>query len=129
MIGVMAIFFGILGIGGWEMVLLVAVVILLFGARKLPDIRKGFGEGLSQFRKAFDREAESAGESLGGIFGKPAAQALTPDNRTAELYDPAVFRHEEHKGRAKKVFHRCRRFWRSILQAVLKSLKPRSCGE
>ena len=31
------------------------------------------------------------GKSLGEIHGKAAADALTPDNQIAELYDPAVF--------------------------------------
>ena len=38
-----------------------------------------------------DDEAGEAGRSIGGIYGKPAAQALTPDNQVAELYDPAAF--------------------------------------
>jgi hypothetical protein len=36
--------------------------------------------------------AEGAGKSLGGIYGKPAAEALTPANQTAELYDAATLR-------------------------------------
>ncbi len=37
-----------------------------------------------------DEEASDAGRSVGGIYGKSAAQALTPDNQVAELYNPAV---------------------------------------
>ena len=48
-------------IGGWETVLFAAVVLILLGAKRLPEI--------------------------GGIHGKPAAQALTPDNQVAEFYD------------------------------------------
>jgi sec-independent protein translocase protein TatA len=119
----MAIFFGILGMGGWEMVLIVALVLLLFGARQLPNIRRGFREGLSQFLKHSDEVAHEAGESLGGIYGKPAAQALTPDNQTAELYDPAAFHREEKRGRGSrwKVFQR---FWR-FCRSVFERLKPR----
>src|ERR1044071_2258373 len=32
-------------IGGWELLLIVAVVLILFGAKRLQDIRKGFGDG------------------------------------------------------------------------------------
>jgi|ERR1051325_1474456 sec-independent protein translocase protein TatA len=84
--------------GGWELVLILAVLLILFGAKKLPDIARGLGEGVSEFRKSsgqvineLDQDAHDAGKGLGGIYGKPAAQALTPDNQTAELYDPAVF--------------------------------------
>src|SRR5947209_7835466 len=82
-----------------EWILILVLVLILFGAKRFPHIRRRFGKGVSQFRKSvggltkeLDQEAQDAGESVGGIYGKPAAQALTPDNRTAELYDPAVFR-------------------------------------
>src|SRR6266567_3785997 len=85
--------------GSWEIVLILAVSLIVYGANRLPEITRGVGGGFSQFRKHvgelpndLDQEAHDAGESLGGIYGKPAAQALTPDNHTAELYDPAAFR-------------------------------------
>jgi hypothetical protein len=60
-----------------------------------------------------DRPAHDAGKSAGGIFGKPAAEALTPDNQTAELYDPAVFR----RGRRKRWFRQLLRdLWCNILR-------------
>ena len=89
-------------LAGWELVLILGVILVLLGARHLPWIARGFGEGLSQFRKEFDEQAHQAGESLGGIYGKPAAEALTPENQTAELYDPAVFHHREGTGRIAK---------------------------
>jgi sec-independent protein translocase protein TatA len=42
---------------GWPEILLIAlVVILLFGARKLPEIGKGLGEGIKSFRTAMRGE-------------------------------------------------------------------------
>jgi sec-independent protein translocase protein TatA len=38
--------------GGWELVLILAVVLLLFGARKLPELAKGLGQGIKEFKKA-----------------------------------------------------------------------------
>jgi sec-independent protein translocase protein TatA len=113
--------------GGWEVVLILAVVLILFGAKRLPELARGLGEGFSRFRKEFDQEAHDAGESLGGIYGKPAAQALTPDNQTAELYDPAVLHNEERTGRTPKGvrFRGWRRLWRLIWHSVLKRLKAK----
>ena len=34
-----------------EILLVVVVVVLLFGARKLPEIGKGLGQGLKEFRQ------------------------------------------------------------------------------
>ena len=39
-------------IGGWEMVLILAVVLILFGAKKLPELAKGLGQGIREFKKA-----------------------------------------------------------------------------
>ena len=117
-------------IGGWEIVLILAVTLILIGADKLPEIARGLGDGFSQFRKGvgglpkdLDDAAHDAGESLGGIYGKPAAQALTPDNQTAELYDPAAF----HNPRAMKrmSFRRLDRLWRLIWSFVSKRLNRR----
>jgi len=77
-------------LGAWEITLILALVLILFGAKKLPPLAKGLSQGLFEFRKAVDDEATEAGRSLGGIYGKPAAEALTPENHVAELYDPAV---------------------------------------
>jgi sec-independent protein translocase protein TatA len=71
---------------GGEIILILAVVLILFGAKKLPELARGLGEGISRFRDALDDTANDAGRSVGGIFGKRAAQAITPDNQVAELY-------------------------------------------
>src|ERR1043165_2125890 len=42
----------VLGIGGWEMVLILAVVLVLFGAKRLPELAKGLGTGIKEFKKA-----------------------------------------------------------------------------
>jgi len=96
-------------LGGGEIILVLAVVLILFGAKKLPELARGLGGGISQFRNAtrdvvnaVDDEASDAGRSVGGIYGKPAAQALTPDNQVAEFYDPATFEHEAESRRDSK---------------------------
>ena len=50
-------------LGGWEIVLILAVVLLLFGAKKLPDLAKGLGQGIKEFKKAttdVQRDLQSA---------------------------------------------------------------------
>jgi sec-independent protein translocase protein TatA len=39
-------------IGGWEMVVILAVILMLFGAKKLPELAKGLGQGIREFKKA-----------------------------------------------------------------------------
>jgi sec-independent protein translocase protein TatA len=82
-------------IGSWEIVLIMAVVLILFAGKRLSGLGTGFGRGFFHFRKAtrevldeLDEEASDAGKSFGGIYGRPTYQALSPDNQAAELYDP-----------------------------------------
>ena len=111
---------------GWELVLIFAVILVLFGAKNLPGLARGLREGFLHFRNAFDSEANAAGESLGGIFGKPAAEALTHDNQTAELYDPALFHREERTRRVTKRFRRWLRMCRTVCRSILKHLKSKT---
>lgn len=39
-------------IGGPELLLILIVIFLLFGAKKIPEIAKGLGQGIREFRKA-----------------------------------------------------------------------------
>lgn len=39
-------------IGGPEIIIILVVVLLLFGGRKIPELAKGIGKGIRDFRKA-----------------------------------------------------------------------------
>ena len=105
----------LIGLGGSELILILAPVLILFGARKLPELARGLGDGLSRFRDALDDVAKDAGRTTGGIFGKRAAQAITPDNQIAELYDPRVFGPKRRRGkRHKGLLHYLARLWARI---------------
>jgi sec-independent protein translocase protein TatA len=43
---------GLLNLGGGEVILIFAVVLLLFGAKKLPELARGLGQGIKEFKKA-----------------------------------------------------------------------------
>ena len=45
--------------GGYEWILIAAVVLLLFGGKKIPELMKGLGGGIKEFKKATkDEEKE-----------------------------------------------------------------------
>lgn len=44
--------------GGGEWVVIILVVLLLFGGRKIPELMKGLGEGMREFKKAKDGEKD-----------------------------------------------------------------------
>jgi sec-independent protein translocase protein TatA len=47
-------------IGPLEIVLILLVVVLLFGGRKIPELMRGIGQGMKEFKKAsqYDPEEE-----------------------------------------------------------------------
>lgn len=45
--------FVLLGMPGvWEILLIVLALLLIFGGRKIPEIMKGFGKGIKEFKDA-----------------------------------------------------------------------------
>ena len=38
--------------GGFELILILAVVLLLFGGKKIPELAKGLGQGIKNFKKS-----------------------------------------------------------------------------
>ena len=38
--------------GGWEMVVIALVILLMFGAKKLPELARGLGQGIREFKGA-----------------------------------------------------------------------------
>jgi len=63
-------------LGGQEIILIVLVVLILFGGRKIPELMKGLGKGIKEFKKAtsesevgedlkeIKKEINSVGEDL-----------------------------------------------------------------
>lgn len=44
---------------GWmEILVIILLVVLIFGARKIPELGRGLGEGIKNFRKALKGESE-----------------------------------------------------------------------
>ena len=48
----------ILGVmGPWQIVLILAIVVLLFGGKKIPELMKGLGKGIKEFKDASKGES------------------------------------------------------------------------
>ena len=56
------------GMPGWpETIFILVIVILLFGAKKLPELARGLGQSLGEFKKArdeFEREVRKSSAEL-----------------------------------------------------------------
>jgi sec-independent protein translocase protein TatA len=70
-------------LGGPEIVLIVIVVLLLFGGKKLPELARGIGKGIRDFRKAVDEnditeDIKDVGDELKSV--KKDVENLNPKN-------------------------------------------------
>ncbi len=55
----------ILGMPGpWQIVLIVALVLLLFGGKKIPELMRGLGGGIKEFKKASKDESEDSQKEI-----------------------------------------------------------------
>ena len=55
--------FGTLGF--WEILLIFIVIALLFGGKKLPELGKGLGEGIRNFKRSITKEKDIKKEDEG----------------------------------------------------------------
>ena len=45
---------GFFNLGPWEILLVLIVILVLFGAKRLPELARGLGLGINEFRDAVD---------------------------------------------------------------------------
>lgn len=45
-------------IGPWQIIIIVFVIVLLFGGKKIPELMKGLGQGMKEFKKATDQDED-----------------------------------------------------------------------
>ncbi|MBV9491939.1 MAG: twin-arginine translocase TatA/TatE family subunit [Verrucomicrobia bacterium] len=83
--------------GPTEWVLILAIVLVLFGAKRLPELARGLGQGLNEFRKArddFDRSlrgAELPGRQPNALPGvAPVVSAIRDGAAHPEVAPPAA---------------------------------------
>ena len=51
-------------LGGWEIVVIVFLIFLLFGAKKIPDMMKSLGSGIKEFKKSVNPDDEKKEEGI-----------------------------------------------------------------
>ncbi len=45
-------------LGTWELILIVAILVLIFGAKRIPDIARSIGKGIREFRKGLEERED-----------------------------------------------------------------------
>ena len=73
-------------LGGWEIILILAVVLILFGSKKLPELARGLGQGIREFKKATREVTDEIHSAADDTPVQPQRQLPTakPDQTVAQ---------------------------------------------
>ena len=61
-------------LGTWEIVAIVAVILLLFGGKKIPELMKGLGKGVKSFKEGMNEVEKELKEDSGSDDKKEQKQ-------------------------------------------------------
>ena len=53
-----------MSLGPWEIFFIFLAILLLFGGKKIPEVARGLGKGLREFKKAKDEITESINDAI-----------------------------------------------------------------
>ena len=59
-------------IGTWELVLIILIIVLIFGGKKIPELMKGVGKGVKSFKEGMNEVEEQINQA---DVDKPAPKA------------------------------------------------------
>jgi sec-independent protein translocase protein TatA len=81
------------GMGGTELLVVFGAILILFGAKKIPEFAKGLGQGMKEFKKAsreVSEELENAMSSEPPPSGpKKLASSTPPETMAVGAHEPA----------------------------------------
>jgi len=52
------------GLGGWEIFLILTVIIIFFGAKKIPEMARGLGQGIREYKSAINSVEQNLKEEV-----------------------------------------------------------------
>jgi len=93
----MNVILGVWDLGMGQIILILLVVLLMFGAKKLPDLAKGLGQGIKEFKKA-TRDIQDEVTKAAKEDDEPPSRPAPPDSpRPAQPEPPKPASSESQK--------------------------------
>jgi sec-independent protein translocase protein TatA len=74
----MSVIASLMNLGGPDLIVILLIVLVLFGAKKLPELARGMGQAVKEFQKAKDEFSDEIHKA--GQTDPKAAQSTVPQN-------------------------------------------------
>jgi sec-independent protein translocase protein TatA len=58
-------------LGAPEIILIIIAILILFGGKKIPEMMKGLGKGMKEFKDAQNGESQDVAAKMNGVTEKP----------------------------------------------------------
>ena len=75
-------------IGPWELLILLAVILLFFGARRLPEMGRSLGRGMREFKHGVTGKDEEDARQLAATMSPSAPRDVTANGEAVPPRDP-----------------------------------------
>lgn len=72
--------------GGGQIILILIIVLIMFGAKKIPELAKGLGSGIKEFKKATKEVTDEINNA--DTTSTPPPAKIPPANTTAQSSPP-----------------------------------------
>ena len=79
-------FFALLGLSGTELLVVMVVILVLFGAKRIPEFAKGLGKGINEFKKASKEVTDSMENDT--TPSAPMTPKAPPANTSPQVLTP-----------------------------------------
>ena len=76
-------FLAFMNIGGQELIFILLIILILFGAKKLPELARGMGQAVKEFQKAKDEFSDE-------LHKAEKSEPAKPDVRSAQATVPRI---------------------------------------
>lgn len=76
-------------VGPWEMVVILLVVLLVFGAKRLPEVARGLGKGIREFKKEVSGLNQGINDAVNSASSDPPQRPMPVDGGQKNHAEPA----------------------------------------
>jgi sec-independent protein translocase protein TatA len=75
---------------GWEIIAILAVILVLFGAKKLPELAKGLGQGIKEFKKSSREIQDELNQAMDVDAPPPPRREQLPPKTEVHVSTPSA---------------------------------------